>query len=70
MTPVSSKPEMVVQGIHSKTEILLQNIREFMIVPEQVELEVPKSWLPSHSLLQPYVISFYKFVAYYMINHN
>ena len=63
-------PEMVVQGIHSKPEILLQYIRGFTIVPKQVELEALKSWLPSRSWLQPYTKSFYKFVTYYMIDHN
>ena len=70
VTPIPSKPEMFVQGIHSKPEILLQNIRGFVIVPKQVKPEAPKSWLPSHSSLQPYVKSFYKFVTYYMIDHN
>ena len=41
-----------------------------MIVPKQVELETLKSWLPSRSSLQPYVRSFYKFIVYYMIDHN
>ena len=41
-----------------------------MIVPKQVKPEEPKSWLPSRSLLQPYAKSFYKFVTYYMIDHN
>ena len=70
MTPILSKLEMIVQDIHSKPKILLQNIQGFMIVPKQVELEAPKSWLPSRSSLQPYTRSFYKFIAYYMIDHN
>ena len=41
-----------------------------MIVPKQVELETSESWIPSHSLLQPYTRSFYKFIACYMIDHN
>ena len=41
-----------------------------MIVPRQVKPEAPKSWLPLRSLLQPYMKSFYKFVTYYMIDHN
>ena len=31
VTPIPSKPEMSIQGIHPKLEILLQNIYEFMI---------------------------------------
>ena len=50
-TFIPSKPEMFVQSIHSKPEILLQNIWGFMIVPKQVKPEVPKAWLPLHSLL-------------------
>ena len=61
---------MFVQCIHSKPEILLQNIRGFMIVPKQVKPETLKSWLPLRSLLQPYAVSVYKFVGYYMIDHN
>ena len=41
-----------------------------MIAPKQVKLEAPKSWIPSHSSLQPYAKSFYKFVTYYIIDHN
>ena len=41
-----------------------------MIAPKQVKPEAPKSWLPTHSLLQPYAKSFYKFVTYYIIGHN
>ena len=41
-----------------------------MITPEQVKPETPKSWIPSHPSLQPYVKYFYKFVTYYMIDHN
>ena len=69
MTPIPSKSEIVVQGIHLKLEILLQSIQGFVIVPKQVRPEAPKSWLPLRSLLQPYVRSFYKFVTYYIIDH-
>ena len=41
-----------------------------MIVPKQVKLEAPKLWLPLCSSLQPYAKFFYKFVRYYMIDHN
>ena len=41
-----------------------------MITPEQVKPETPKSWISSHSSLQPYVKYFYKFVTYYMFDHN
>ena len=50
--------------------MLLQNIRGFVIVPIQVKPEAPKSWLPLSSLLQLYVMSFYKFVTYYIIDRN
>ena len=54
----------------SKPEILLQNIRGFVIVPEQVNPKALKLWLSSCSLLQPYAKSFYIFVTYYMIDHS
>ena len=41
-----------------------------MILSKQVKPEAPKSWLPLHSLLQPYAKFFYKFVGYYIIDHN
>ena len=41
-----------------------------MNAPEEVKTEAPKSWLPSHSSLQPYMKSFHKFVIYYIIDHN
>ena len=41
-----------------------------MNAPKQVKTEAPKSWLPSHLSLRPYTKSFYKFVTYYVINHN
>ena len=56
--------------IPSKPGIFLQYIRGFMITPEQVKPESPESWIPSHSSLQPYVKYFYKFVTYYMFDHN
>ena len=54
ITSIPSRPEMFVQGIHSKPEILLQNIRGFMILPKQVKPEAPKSWPPLHSSLHVY----------------
>ena len=41
-----------------------------MITPKQVKPEAPKSCIQSYSSLQPYAKSFYKFVTYYMIDHN
>ena len=41
-----------------------------MIAPKQVKSWAPKSWIPLHSSLQPYAKSFYKFVTYYIIEHN
>ena len=32
--------------------------------------EIFKSWIPSHSSIQPYMKYFYKFIAYYMIDYN
>ena len=69
ITPILSKPKMFVQGIHSKPEIRLQNIRGFVNVLKQVKSGTRQSWLPSRSLLQPYTKSFYKFITYYMNNH-
>ena len=37
---------------------------------KQVKTEATKSLLPSHSSLQPYMKSFYKFDTYYIIDHN
>ena len=50
--------------------MFLQYIRGFVIIPEQVKPESPESWIPSRSSLQPYVKYFYKFVTYYMFDHN
>ena len=69
VTPIPSKPEMFVQGIHSKPEILLQYIWGSMIVSKQVKPEARKSWLPSRSSIQPYTKSFYKFITHYMNIH-
>ena len=41
-----------------------------MIIPEQVKPESTESWMPSRSSIQPYVKCFYKFVTYYMFDHN
>ena len=41
-----------------------------MIIPKQVKPEAPKSWIPSHSSVQPYMKYFCKFVTHYMIDHN
>ena len=54
ITSTPSKPEVFVQGIHSKPEILLQNFRGFMNAPKQAKPEAAKSWIPSHSSLQPH----------------
>ena len=69
-TPIPSKIEMFVQGIYSKPGILLQIIWEFTILSKQIKPEAPKAWIPSHSSLQPYTKSLYKFVTYYIIDHN
>ena len=61
---------MLVQGIHSKPEILLQSIREFMISSKQVKREVSKSWLPLHASLQSSEKLFYKYLGYYVIDQN
>ena len=50
--------------------MLLQYIRGFVIIPEQVKPESPESWIPSRSSLQPYVQWFDKFITYYMFDHN
>ena len=42
----------------------------YNVAPIQVESETTKSWVPSHSLLQPYIKYFYKVIMYYMINYN
>ena len=68
--PIPLKPEIYIQGIHSKLEIVLPNIRGFVIVPKQVKPEAPKSWLPARSLLQPYAKFFYKFDTYCMFDYN
>ena len=70
VTPIPSKPEMVVQGIHSKLEMLLQNIWGFTIVPKQVKPETHKPWVPLHSSLQSYAEIFYKYISYYVIDQN
>ena len=70
VTPTPSKLVVVVQGMHSNPEILLQNIGGFMNAPKQIKLEAPKVWIPSHSSLQPYTKSLYKFVTYYIVDHN
>ena len=56
--------------IPSESEMFLQYIRGFMITPEQVKPESLESWMPSRSSLQPYMKYFYKFVTYYMLDHN
>ena len=60
----------MVTPIPSKSEMLLQYIWGFMIIPKQVKPEIPKLWIPSHPSPQPYLEYFYKFVTYYMIDHN
>ena len=39
VTPIPSKPEMIAQGIHSKLEILLQNIWRFIVVPKEMKTQ-------------------------------
>ena len=41
-----------------------------MSATKQVKPETHKSWLQLYSSLHPYVESFYKFITYYIINHN
>ena len=40
------------------------------VTPIQVKLETTKSWVPSLSLLQPYMKYFYKLATYYIIDCN
>ena len=68
VTLIPSKPEMFVQGIHSKPEILLQNIQEFTTLSKQVKPEAFNSWLSLHALLQPYTKLFYKYIGCYVID--
>ena len=42
VTPIPSKSEMFVQGIHLKPEILLQNSQKFTILSKQVKPEASK----------------------------
>ena len=37
---------------------------------KQIKPEAPKVWIPSHSSIQPYTKYVYKFVTYYIIDHN
>ena len=62
VTYILSKLEIFVQGIHSKPEILLQSIQEFMMLSKQVKPEVSKSWLPLHTSLLSYVKFVYKYI--------
>ena len=43
VTPIPSKPEIFIQGIHPKHEILLQNICKFTISSKQIKPEISKS---------------------------
>ena len=61
---------MFTQGIHPKPEILLQNIRVFAILSKQVKHEVFKSWLTSHTPLQPCAKLLYKYIGHYLIDQN
>ena len=47
---------------------LYENISTF--TPIQVKPEIPKSLVPLHSSLQPFMKCFYKIVTYYMINYD
>ena len=60
----------MVTPISSKSKIFLQYIWGFMIRPKQVTPEITKSWIPPYQLLQPCLEYLYKFVTYYMIDHN
>ena len=68
VTPKPSKPEIFVQYMHSKPEILLQNIWGFIIVLKQVKPKTPKPWVPLHSSLQSHAKLFYNYIAYYVID--
>ena len=70
VTPILSKTEMFVQGIHLKPEMLLQSIWEFMMLSKQVKPEVFKSWSSLHASLQSYAKFFYKYIRYYLIDQN
>ena len=61
---------MFIQGIHSNSEIILQNIWGFMILPKEVKPGASKSWPLLHSSLQLYAKLFYKYIGEYVIDHN
>ena len=56
------KDILTATAIPPKPEMLIQGI--------QVKPEAPKTWLPLCSSLHSYSKLFYKFVTYYMIDHN
>ena len=68
VTPIPSKSEMFVQGIHPKSETLLQNICECMTLSKQVKPGASKSWVPLHASLQLCAKLFYKYIVYYVID--
>ena len=70
VTSISLKSELFLQDIHSKPEILLQSIREFMMLSKQAKSEASKSWSPLYTLQQSYVKFFYKYIGYYVIDQN
>ena len=63
VTPIQVKPE---------TFKLLRRLYVYIstITPIQVKSEKRKSWIPSHSSLQPYRKYFHKLITYYMIDYN
>ena len=63
VTPIQVKPETF-----KSLRCLYKYIST--VAPIQVKLETTKSWLPSLSLLQPYMKYFYKLVIYYVIDYN
>ena len=40
------------------------------VTPIHIKPEISKSWIPSRSLLQPYMKHFHKFIAYYIFDYN
>ena len=55
--------------IHSyRYSHLYENIST--VTPIHIKPEISKSWISSHSLLQPYMKYFHKVIAYYIIDYN
>ena len=55
------------QGIQSKPEILLQKLREFTTLSNQIKPEASKSLLPLHASIQSSAKIFYKYIGYYVL---